>query len=165
MGRAKQVVRRTHTVESKGKALAECEAPGASVARVALEHGLNANLVHRWRRVAEGRERGTHAKPVAAQFVSLPIAAPIEPPRTDVRIELKRSTTSINVAWPTSAASECASWLGELLRGSASTRSGSRSSRSTCEPEPTPCSRGSSPSSGRPAHIMCTCLRIGAPTA
>jgi hypothetical protein len=30
--------------------------------------------------------------------VSLPIAAPIEPPRTDVRIELKRGTTSINVA-------------------------------------------------------------------
>jgi len=29
--------------------LAQCAAPGASVSKVAMSHGLNANLVHGWR--------------------------------------------------------------------------------------------------------------------
>ncbi|MEN9314960.1 MAG: hypothetical protein RIS35_1353 [Pseudomonadota bacterium] len=116
MEQAKRLARRRHDAEFKRQVLAECEMPGASVARIALEHGLNANLVHRWRRIAEGRERGARAKPVAAQFVSLPMAAPIQPPATDIRIEFKRGTTNITVTWPTSAASECATWLRELLR-------------------------------------------------
>lgn len=116
MEQAKPVVRRTHSAQLKERVLAACAEPGASVARIALEHGLNANLVHRWRRVAEGRERGTHARAVAPQFVSLPITAPIESAPADIRIEFKRGTTSINVSWPTSAASECATWLRDLLR-------------------------------------------------
>ena len=36
--------------------MAECDAPGASVAKVAMSHGINANVVHRWRQLArEGR--------------------------------------------------------------------------------------------------------------
>ena len=116
MEQAKPVARRVHDAQLKQRVVAACAAPGASVARVALEHGLNANLVHRWRRLAEGRERGPRATPVAAQFVSLPIAAPIESAPPEIRIELKRGTTSINVTWPTSAASQCATWLRELLR-------------------------------------------------
>ncbi|MDE1557443.1 transposase, partial [Comamonas aquatica] len=30
--------------------MAECAQPGASVASVALSHGINANVVHKWRR-------------------------------------------------------------------------------------------------------------------
>lgn len=116
MAQVKQVARRRHDAELKRQVLAECEAPGASVARIALEHGLNANLVHRWRRIAEGRERGTHAPPRAAQFIALPIAAPVESAPAEIRIELKRGATGINVVWPTSAAAECAMWLRELLR-------------------------------------------------
>jgi transposase len=41
---------RRHGRELKALVLAECAEPGASVARVALKHGLNANLVHKWRR-------------------------------------------------------------------------------------------------------------------
>jgi transposase len=78
MEQTKRVARRTHGAELKRQVLALCEAPRASVARIALEHGLNASLVHRWRRIVEGCERGAHAKP--------------------------------------SAASECATWLRDLLR-------------------------------------------------
>jgi len=42
--------RRRHGDELKAKVLAQCEEPGASVAAVAQSHGLNANLVHKWRR-------------------------------------------------------------------------------------------------------------------
>lgn len=117
MEQTKPVARREHDAELKKQVLAECATPGASVARVALEHGLNANLVHRWRRIAQGRERGPHATPTAAQFVSLPIAAsPIESMPADIRIELRRGATSISVSWPTRAATECAVWLREWLR-------------------------------------------------
>lgn len=32
----------------KGQILAECEAPGASVAKEALAHGINAKILHGW---------------------------------------------------------------------------------------------------------------------
>ena len=41
--------RRRHSAELKGKVLAACNEPGASISGVALAHGLNANLVRTWR--------------------------------------------------------------------------------------------------------------------
>jgi transposase-like protein len=55
---AKPKRRRKHSAQLKERVVAACTMPGASVARIALEHGLNVNLVHRWRRVTEGREAG-----------------------------------------------------------------------------------------------------------
>mgnify|MGYP003579527710 CR=1 FL=1 len=40
--------RRVYGAEFKAKVLAECQQPGASVAAVALSHGLNVNLVRKW---------------------------------------------------------------------------------------------------------------------
>jgi transposase len=39
---------------SSSRSLLECAEPGASVASVALSHGINANVVHKWRRQACG---------------------------------------------------------------------------------------------------------------
>ena len=44
--------RRPHSAELKLRVLSECASPGASIARIAQAHGLNANLVHKWRRKA-----------------------------------------------------------------------------------------------------------------
>lgn len=52
MERAKPLKRRRHAEELKRQVLAQCAEPGASVAQVALAHRLNANLVHKWRRLA-----------------------------------------------------------------------------------------------------------------
>lgn len=41
-------VKRRHSTEFKACVLAECEVRGASVAGVALAHGVNANLVRKW---------------------------------------------------------------------------------------------------------------------
>jgi transposase len=49
----KRVARRPHSEALKARVLAECSQQGVSVAKVAQAHGLNANLVHKWRRAAE----------------------------------------------------------------------------------------------------------------
>jgi transposase len=40
--------RRVHGAEFKAQVLVECHRTGASVAAVALAHGLNVNLVRKW---------------------------------------------------------------------------------------------------------------------
>ena len=37
-----------HGAEFKAQVLAECGQPGASVAAIALAHGLNVNLLRKW---------------------------------------------------------------------------------------------------------------------
>ena len=41
-------VKRRHSPEFKARVIAACDARGASVAGVALAHGVNANLVRKW---------------------------------------------------------------------------------------------------------------------
>lgn len=85
---SKTLVRRRHSPQLKAEVLAACNAPGVSVAAVALAHGLSANLVHKWRR--------SQARPVAArrvagalgEFIALPLrTAPAPVMSPDIRIE------------------------------------------------------------------------------
>jgi len=109
--------RRNHPATFKAKVLAACALPGASVASVALAHGINANLVHRWRRAAADRSRTRRGKTELAEFVPMTIApAPVVAATEDIRIELRRGACAVSIAWPTSAATACAGWLRELLR-------------------------------------------------
>lgn len=102
--------RRRHDKTLKRRVLAECAAPGASVATVAMAHGLNANLVHKWRRELDG-ERNT-----AASFVPVTVGAVISEPQQFIEFEVQRGATSVRVRWPMSGAGACASWLREILR-------------------------------------------------
>lgn len=117
---SKGAPRRRHGSDLKAKVLAACDAPGASVAAVAQAHGLNANLVHKWRRLDRRRPPGIEAPPGdekdAAAFVPLQLPAPVAAEVKDIRIELRRGATTVNIAWPGQAAGECAAWLGEWLR-------------------------------------------------
>ena len=106
--------RRRYGVELKAQILAECAAPGASVAKVAMSHGINANIVHGWRKQA--REAG--AVTVAEQFVPVAVA-PVAPRPVDERaieVELRRGAVTMKVTWPVSATVEFAAWTRELLR-------------------------------------------------
>ena len=108
----KKLTRRRHSAEVKAQILAECAQPGASVARVALAHGINANIVHKWRRLAAG-----NVIPAAtAAFVPLSLPGPVAGPAADIRIELRHGATSMAVTWPVAAAAECAAWVRELLQ-------------------------------------------------
>jgi len=109
--------RRRHSASFKAEVLTACAQPGASVASVALTHGINANLVHRWRRDAADRGRARRGKTELAEFVPMAIAAaPVVTAPEDIRIELRRGACAVSIAWPTSAAPACAIWLRELLR-------------------------------------------------
>ena len=52
MEQEKLAARRNYSAQFRTLVLGQCVAPGASVAKVALSHGMNANVVHRWRREA-----------------------------------------------------------------------------------------------------------------
>ena len=86
-----------------------------------MTNGLNANLVRRWVKDAEGEREDVEAiaaaklvKRPATKFVPLHLPSPA--PVGNVRIELQRGATKVVVSWPATAASECAAWMRELLR-------------------------------------------------
>ena len=114
------VPRRRHGAELKAQILAECDRPAASVAAVAQSHGLNANLVHKWRRQqragALAATRAVDKLAVAGAFVPLALPTQVVPAPADIRIELRRGATTVAIAWPGAAAGECAAWLGQWLR-------------------------------------------------
>jgi transposase len=108
--------RRSYSDDFKAQVISECEEPGASVAKVAMSHGINDNVVHRWRQlVREGRPLTARAP--RSEFVPITLApAGVAAGAAEIRIEIRRGVTSITVNWPMSAASECAGWLRDWLK-------------------------------------------------
>jgi len=113
--------RRRYSEEFKAQVVAACQGIGVSVAAVALEHRLNANLLRRWIDQAEGRlpKRPVGRPPVTPPslpaFVPLALGTP-SPHSPEIRIEVRRGDQSITVSWPVSEATQCATWLREWLR-------------------------------------------------
>jgi transposase len=106
--------------EFKASILAECLEPRASVSRIALENGLNANMVRRW--IKEGQQtRKAPARAPRFVPVNLP-AAPSAPgsqsvpdkPST-IRVEIPRAGGAVVIEWPAEQAHQCASLLRDLL--------------------------------------------------
>jgi transposase len=115
MTSGKTKTRRRYGAELKAQILAECEVPGASVAKVAMSHGINDNVVHRWRQLA--REAGAVTIAASPTFVPVALPAPSEPaPAADIQIELRRGTTTVLIAWPHAVLGELAAFTRELLR-------------------------------------------------
>lgn len=109
--------RRRYSEELKAEVMAECDAPGASVAKVAMSRGINANVVHRWRQLAREGGQATATKP--REFVAVAIApqhAMQAQPCCDVQVELRRGAVTMKVTWPVSAAADFAAWTRDLLR-------------------------------------------------
>jgi transposase len=110
MEQAKQG-RRRHSAQFKQRVLRECERPGASVAAVARSHGVNANLVHKWRR--QRRPVGA----AAPSFVPVTLSEPATPGAAAaaqagrIEIDVRRGATVLQIRWPVSGAGECAAWL------------------------------------------------------
>lgn len=109
--------RRRHSEALRARVLEACRQPGASIARVALENGLNANLVHKWRQRAAEAQRPSKSVVPVAEFVSLPILPAVDPaPAADIRISIRRGGTTLDIQWPISGAQACAHWLGEVMK-------------------------------------------------
>jgi transposase-like protein len=117
--------RRRHSDEFKACVVAACRKPGVSIAAVALDHRLNANLLRRWVVTAErGREEAPVTPPPVPTASALPAHAAFVPVTVqpaavrapEIVIELRRGATVVKVSWPVAAAAGCAAWLSELLR-------------------------------------------------
>ena len=108
--------RRFHSAEFKLQVVGACAESGASVAGVALQHGIDANIVHRWLRE---HSQGTLVnRPQTFVPVTLSAAtqrAPVQP-TADIRIEIKRANTTVVVHWPLGGGAACAQWLRECLQ-------------------------------------------------
>lgn len=112
--------RRRFSREFKAQIIAKCLEPGASVSRISLDHGLNANMVRRW--ISEARRADkTPSKTPGFVPVNLPAAtsAPSHQSASDkrstIRIEIPRAGGAVMVEWPAEQAHQCAALLRDLL--------------------------------------------------
>jgi transposase len=89
--------RRFYSPELKLQVVGTCAQPAASIAGVALQHGINANIVHRWLRE---HSQGTLVNR-SQTFVPVTLNSATEPataqPATDIRVEVKRVNATIVV--------------------------------------------------------------------
>ncbi len=114
--------RRNYSAALKAQVVAQCRTDGASIAAVALAHGINANIVHRWLREHPAALAPKQVNPFIALNLPAPQveeAAPVRGPpgdRSDIRVEIRRGTGVVTVNWPVEAASSCADWLRDWLR-------------------------------------------------
>ena len=118
--------RRRHSDEFKARVVAACRKPGVSIAAVALDHRLNANLLRRWVVTAERAQEevpitppavpAASAMPANPAFVPVTVRCPTAIAAPEIVIELRRGATVVKVSWPLAAAADCATWLGEFLR-------------------------------------------------
>lgn len=107
-------VRRSYSKQFKREVVAECRAGDKLVSSVALKYGMNANIVHKWLRLAEAGQL------VVGTPSFIPIAAPVRAPaaaqsRRDIEIEVVRGEASVTVRWPLEDAAGCATWLRDWL--------------------------------------------------
>lgn len=116
--------RRLHSDEFKANTVASCMQPGISMAAVAMANGINTNLLRRWVQAAGMRSGSVAADAPPApkrqmadtSAALVPMQLPAKVSASDIRIELRRGSTSVSLTWPLDAASECAAWMRELLR-------------------------------------------------
>lgn len=110
--------RRVHSSEFKAQVLGECRQPHASVAAVAIGHGLNPNVVRKWL-AGQNLKRMSAEIPVTAQrvpplqFVPVDLAN-LPPSLPDIRIELERGGLRLKLQCSAGAAPQYAALLRAL---------------------------------------------------
>ena len=112
--------RRRFSREFKAQIVAQCLKPGASVSRISLDNGLNANMVRRW--ISEAR-RAPKTPTTTPGFVpvNLPSVASalsnqsVPNKRSTIRIEIPRAGGAVVVEWPAEQAHQCAALFRDLL--------------------------------------------------
>ena len=112
--------RRYYSPELKLQVVEACARADASIAGVAMQHGVNANIVHRWLR--EHSQGTLVAQPMAFVPVTLASSTEVAAPAAgaqataEIRMELRRGAATVTLTWPSQIAGECGAWLREWLR-------------------------------------------------
>ena len=118
---------RTYTAEFKAQLVAACQQPGASIAALAGQHGMNANVLHRWlkehahdgRHQLNGSDPSLKVNTTANAPAFIPITLPAvlhEATGPELKVELRKGALSMTVCWPVSAAAEFAQWTKSVLK-------------------------------------------------
>jgi transposase len=110
--------RRRYTRAYKLQVLAEARQPDESLAAVAVRHGLNPNMVHKWRKTLQ--------RPDQNEFLRLPAPTPgtqtaSTAPRCTrqhdtIRMEVPTPQGQLVVHWPVRQLPESIAWLRALTR-------------------------------------------------
>ncbi|WP_366944156.1 transposase [Pseudomonas sp.] len=94
-----QPPRRSYSKSFKAQVIQECAPPGASIASVALSHGINANLVHKWVRL---QSQTSVAKQPA--FISLALqttASRSDSTTATICLKIPHPRGTVKISWPT----------------------------------------------------------------
>ena len=117
---APRPTRRYYSPQLKAGVIQEFRQSGASVAGVALAHGINANIVHRWLHEQERAAlllRAQSFVPVTLEQASQALPLEAGPSATPgIRVEVHKGSSIITVNWPLEGAASCSAWLREWLR-------------------------------------------------
>ena len=109
--------RRRHSAEFKAQVIQACKQPGVSIAATAMRYQLNANQVRIWIRAHDRLAIEPMQIAPVPEFIPIQLPAPTKVSATpDIVIEIRRGAANVTVRWPSSAATECASWLQNWLR-------------------------------------------------
>ncbi len=113
--------RRRHSEEFRAEVVKASRQPGVSVAAVALEHRLNANLVRRWikeqaaQSVISRRPSGNAvAEPLTVAAVRMESSPSVR--AEEIRLDIRRGTLTVQMAWPGAEIDQLGMLLTELLR-------------------------------------------------
>lgn len=114
--------RRRHSALFKAEAVSACQMAGASVAGIALERQINANLLRRWIKEAVCKSALVRSCEVPSQekapaFLPVTITAskPTGESQRPIRVQVRKRSLRVTIEWPTAASGSCAAWLRELL--------------------------------------------------
>jgi transposase len=108
--------RRRHSPEFKEQVIAACLYPGVSVAAIALANGLNTNMLRKWvrdHRAESGPDQAKVELAAPSAMVQLTVA-PSMPP-AEIRLDVRRGGTTVQMAWPVHAVASLGHCLRELL--------------------------------------------------
>lgn len=114
--------RRKHSPELKARVIAACQVPGASIAGIAVDHGLHGSIVRRWLRKAEANQTAvTRSTPPGFVPVCLEGTAVVTvAPTPVIRLQCQRRSAdhelSVVIDWPAADTGGCLQILCGLLR-------------------------------------------------
>ncbi|WP_338617120.1 transposase [Pigmentiphaga sp. CHJ604] len=103
--------RRSYSKAFKAQLIAESRQAGASIAGVALAHGVNANLLHKWIRAAR-----SHSSEVTPSFVPVALSQSLSSSDQCIELQVRRGDVQATIHWPVAAADAFLPLLREWLR-------------------------------------------------
>jgi transposase len=114
--------RRRHAPEFKAQVIEACLQPGVSVAAIAMANELNANYLRRWvkehREQSESKEIAAAAvvEPQPVRLVPVTLQGPDVAVPGEIRLDIRRGQTTVQLAWPVEGAALLGVVLKDLLR-------------------------------------------------